>query len=336
MVRDRAEDADSEPQWETPATDEAGAVAPEVAGDDPGGAPFEDFDLLFDEKPRSGPPTWSHFLTPVAILIGAAAVVAAIFVTDDNPEVVPADAAALAPGPSAPGPAAPAGQAVTDGGVTEPAAPAAVAAAPATLSEAFVGYAASIDLDTDQFSECLGTPETADAVNAHLERGGALGVSGTPTFFINNKRIVGAQPTEVFVELIAAELNGSPTTIEGYSAAIQQLAATDPPRFEILAARPDLSGAAIEGSPDAIVMVQEYSDFQCPFCRRWYDATLPVLRQQIGEDVALAFLHFPLVRIHPNAGNAHLAAECANQQGKFWEMHDLLFARQAEWSPLRN
>ena len=330
-MRDRAEDADSESPGETPATDEAGAVAPEVAGDDPGGAPFDEGDLLFDERPRGGPPTWSHFLTPLAILIGAAAVVAAIFVTDDNPEVVPADTAALAPGP-----AAPFEQAVTDGGVTEPSAPAPVAAAPVTLAEAFVGYATSIDLDTDQFSECLGTPATADAVNAQLARGGALGVSGTPTFFVNNKRIVGAQPTEVFVELIAAELNGSPTSIEGYSAAIQQLAATDPPRFEILAARPDLSGAAIEGSPDAIVMVQEYSDFQCPFCRRWYDTTLPVLRQQIGEDVALAFLHFPLVRIHPNAGNAHLAAECANQQGKFWEMHDLLFARQAEWSLLRN
>ena len=301
------------------------AVAPH--GDaDPGeaaDAPFED-DLSFDDDPPSGPPTWSYFLTPLAIVIGAAAVVAAIFVTDDD-SGSGATAAGLAPGTGAAG-------AVTDGGVTDGSAP--PASAPLTLRDALVGYAEAIEIDTGEFSQCLGATDTAAAVNAHLTRGQTIGVTGTPTFFINNKRIVGAQPTEVFTELIAAELNGSPTSIEGYSATIQQLAATNPPRFEILAARPDLTGAAIEGSPDATVMVAEYSDFQCPFCRRWYDTTLPMLRQQIGDDVALAFLHFPLVQIHPNAGNAHLAAECANQQGKFWEMHDLLFARQAEWSPL--
>ena len=50
----------------------------------------------------------------------------------------------------------------------------------------------------------------------------------------------------------------------------------------------------------------------------------------------IAFLHFPLTRIHPNAAGAHFAAECAGAQGKFWEMHDLLFERQDEWAALPN
>jgi protein-disulfide isomerase len=48
----------------------------------------------------------------------------------------------------------------------------------------------------------------------------------------------------------------------------------------------------------------------------------------------MAFLHFPITQIHPNAGNASVAAICAGEQGKFWEMHDLLFARQQEWQNL--
>jgi protein-disulfide isomerase len=82
-------------------------------------------------------------------------------------------------------------------------------------------------------------------------------------------------------------------------------------------------------------MIAEFSDFQCPFCKRWTESSLGAVRKRLGDDVAIAFLHFPITQIHPNAGNASVVAICAGQQGKFWEMHDLLFARQAEWSNLR-
>ena len=62
---------------------------------------------------------------------------------------------------------------------------------------------------------------------------------------------------------------------------------------------------------------------------------LKAVRAKLGNDVALAFLHFPIVQIHPNAGNASLVAICAGKQGKFWPMHDLLFARQTEWAALK-
>ena len=207
---------------------------------------------------------------------------------------------------------------------------------PSTLNEALQDYAATIGLDAGDFGACLGDPATLEAIGAQLQRGVDLGVRGTPTFFINNKRISGAQPAALFALLIAAELGGSPTSLDEYPEVIQQLAQSDPPSFEILPARPDASGVPIEGDPAAPVVILEFSDFECPFCQRWFAETLPDIRAQVGEDVAIAFLHFPLTQIHPNAVGAHAAAECAKEQGKFWEMHDLLFERQGEWAKLPN
>ncbi len=276
------------------------------------------------EPPESRPRPWLRFLTPAAVFLGAAVIAAAIIVTDDDPPPAPALVA----------PAAAEAEAVP----MTPAPPATATAAaervPATLIEALDGYAVAIALDPVRFRECLEAPSTQDAVNDHIERGLALGVNATPTFFVNNKRIVGALPAAIFAEVIDAELAGSPDAIEGYSEAIQELAAASPPRFAIMPARPDLANAPIEGDPAAAVIVVEYSDFQCPFCRRWYSDTLPAIRERTGEDVAIAFLHFPIPQLHPNAAGAHFAAECAARQGKFWEMHDLLFERQREWSAL--
>ena len=63
--------------------------------------------------------------------------------------------------------------------------------------------------------------------------------------------------------------------------------------------------------------------------------SLARIRQRLGADVSLAFVHFPILQIHPNAGNASAVAICAGEQGKFWPMHDLLFKRQQEWERLQ-
>lgn len=87
----------------------------------------------------------------------------------------------------------------------------------------------------------------------------------------------------------------------------------------------------IKGNKEAKVVLMEYSDFQCPACRAYY----PVLRQlsaEFGNEVAFVYRHFPLNAIHPNADFAARVAEAAGRQGKFWEMHDLLFEKQNEWS----
>lgn len=90
----------------------------------------------------------------------------------------------------------------------------------------------------------------------------------------------------------------------------------------------------ILGSPDAPITIIEFSDFQCPFCARFHTQTLPLLLDQYIEQgkVKLVFRDFPIQNIHPNALPAAVAAECANEQGKFKEMHDILFDNQNQWN----
>jgi protein-disulfide isomerase len=92
----------------------------------------------------------------------------------------------------------------------------------------------------------------------------------------------------------------------------------------------------IIGNPDASITIVEFSDFQCPFCARFHTQTLPsILEEYIDQGkVKLVFRDFPIQSIHPNALPASVAAECANEQGKFREMHDTLFEKQNEWNKL--
>ena len=92
----------------------------------------------------------------------------------------------------------------------------------------------------------------------------------------------------------------------------------------------------IIGNPDAPITIIEFSDFQCPFCARFNAQTLPsILEEYIDQGkVKLVFRDFPIQSIHPNALPASVAAECANDQNKFKEMHDILFEKQSEWNKL--
>ena len=88
------------------------------------------------------------------------------------------------------------------------------------------------------------------------------------------------------------------------------------------------------GNEDAPITIIEFSDFQCPFCARFHTQTLPLILEEYIEQgkVKLVFRDFPIQSIHPNALPAAVAAECANEQGKFKEMHDALFDNQNEWN----
>ena len=90
----------------------------------------------------------------------------------------------------------------------------------------------------------------------------------------------------------------------------------------------------IIGNPDAPITIIEFSDFQCPFCARFHTQTLPLIMNEYIQEgkVKLVFRDFPIQSIHPNALPASVAAECANEQSKFKEMHDALFENQNEWN----
>lgn len=91
----------------------------------------------------------------------------------------------------------------------------------------------------------------------------------------------------------------------------------------------------IRGNKEASATLVEYSDFQCPACAAYY----PLVKQienDFGDGLRIVYRNFPLVSIHKNAFDGAKAAEAANRQGKFWEMHDLLFENQPEWSDESN
>lgn len=92
----------------------------------------------------------------------------------------------------------------------------------------------------------------------------------------------------------------------------------------------DIGEAPVKGGGDAVVTIVEWSDFQCPFCNR-VSPTLAQIEKEYGDQVRIAFKHMPL-SIHAQAPYAHAASEAAHRQGKFWEMHDLIFANQRDLS----
>lgn len=87
---------------------------------------------------------------------------------------------------------------------------------------------------------------------------------------------------------------------------------------------------AVLGDPNAPVTLIEFSDFQCPFCRKFYKETLPQIKKDYiaTGKVKLVYRDFPLVQIHPGATPAAEGTECAEDQGKFWQMHDAIFDEQ--------
>src|ERR1700730_6918796 len=90
---------------------------------------------------------------------------------------------------------------------------------------------------------------------------------------------------------------------------------------------PVSAGDHIRGRRSAAISLVEYGDFECPYCR----AAEPIvtrLMEALGDQLSVTFRHFPMTEVHPHAQHAAEVAEAAAAQGKFWEMHDLLFANQ--------
>jgi protein-disulfide isomerase len=88
----------------------------------------------------------------------------------------------------------------------------------------------------------------------------------------------------------------------------------------------------IQGPDDAPMTLVEYGDYQCPYCGAAYPV-VKRLQRALGKELRFVFRNFPLTQIHPSALIAAEAAEAAALQGKFWEMHDILFEKQAFLEP---
>ena len=83
----------------------------------------------------------------------------------------------------------------------------------------------------------------------------------------------------------------------------------------------------VQGSAKAPVTLVEYGDYECPYCGEAY-SVVKELQERLGDQMRFVFRNFPLAQAHPHAEHAAEAAEAAAAQGKFWEMHDMLYENQ--------
>jgi protein-disulfide isomerase len=201
-------------------------------------------------------------------------------------------------------------------------------------------YAGEVGLNVGKFKKDMDDPKVKSEVEQDQKAANAAGANGTPTFFINGRELVGAQPADAFEKIIDDEIKKADELIKGgtplkdvYKKRMEAAALAPAPAAAPSApAAPEgkqnikLGDAPVKGPASAKVTVVLFSDFQCPFCSR----AVPVLKQiEDGYQgkVKIAFKQLPL----PFHDKAHLAAEAAlaaNEQGKFWPYHDKLFANQ--------
>lgn len=168
----------------------------------------------------------------------------------------------------------------------------------------FLSYAESLGLDLTQFKTDLLSEDVAATVNADLAEGNAKNITSTPTFYANG-----------------APLKFT-TSLTQNQAIIDEIIAKDE--------TPEVPSGHRKGAENPKVMIVKYSDFECPACGTM-SAPMKELVEANPETVAYIYKHFPLP-MHQHALSAAKAAEAAAKQGKFWEMHDLLFEERREWS----
>ena len=208
-------------------------------------------------------------------------------------------------------------------------------------------YAGELGLDMGKFKAFLDANSGEKRIKADMALATQIGVQGTPNFFINGRPVRGALPYEEFKKVVDEEIKtadkllaqGTPIG-QLYSKLMTNARSAPAPEGDKPAAakqpgmgagtdilKVPVGDAPTKGGKQPKVTIVEFSEFQCPFCSR-VNPTLTQLMKDYGNDIAIAFRHLPL-GFHENAMPAAEASEAAREQGKFWEMHDKLFANQA-------
>lgn len=181
-----------------------------------------------------------------------------------------------------------------------------------------IQYAKELKLKTRPFKKQLNNERLKQEILSEMMEAKGFGVTTAPTFFINGRKLVGARSLQDFKRIIDIELGLSQ---EPDSRLVQR---KQTPFIDMDSIR--LDGSPWKGDLNAAITIVEYSDFQCPYCARVV-ATIAQLIQNNPGKIKWVFKHYPLPN-HPDSPLAHAAALAAGEQGKFWEMHDLIFKNQ--------
>jgi protein-disulfide isomerase len=210
----------------------------------------------------------------------------------------------------------------------------------------FEKWATAAGVDGPKFKTAYAAKKGAAKVDEDLAMSKTIGVTGTPAFRINGITLVGAQPYEKFKEIIDQELVEANKLIASGTAKAQvyierakkNVSSTPPPKEEQDKKPPEdtaiwkvpvLDDDPVQGPKDALVTIVEFSDFQCPFCKRVED-TIKQVHDKYGNDVRIVWKDLPLP-FHPRAIPASTLTRVAfKQKGNkgFWDAHHALFESQ--------
>jgi protein-disulfide isomerase len=192
-------------------------------------------------------------------------------------------------------------------------------------------FAEELNLDTETFRTCLEEGPYIDLVQRETRDIQSIGITGTPTFLINGRRLVGAQPLAAFEQAIQTARQGEPPTPAEEPAAEADSGTEGESDGEMTTeeAMAMLEGQArhFKGDPDAPVTIIEFSDFLCPYCGKFaFEAGQQIDETYIQEGIVrLGYIHAAY-----HGEEAFLvaeASECAADQDAFWEYHDQVFQR---------
>jgi protein-disulfide isomerase len=171
-------------------------------------------------------------------------------------------------------------------------------------NDVFASFADELTLDAEAFTECLTSGKFDTILQTNVSEAEELSIPGYPHFVIEGQSLSGVEPNALAIAL------SLPMDV------------------------PIETGAFAFGDPEAPITIIEYTDYQCPFCTRHFEETLPSLVENYVETGKVYYVvkDFPLTNIHPQAIKAGEAARCAGEQDAYLEMHDALFAGQSDWS----
>jgi protein-disulfide isomerase len=193
--------------------------------------------------------------------------------------------------------------------------------------------ASDLGLDMAKVKAAIKDKKHKKDIDADMELGEDVQASGTPHFFVNGRRLVGAQPFEKFQKIIDEEVakyeaqKGKVAAKDYYASLMKDAKGAPEPEKKV--APPVPAGNAYKGGKDAKVVIQQWSDFQCPFCSR-VEPTVNEIEKTYGDKVKIVWRDKPLP-MHPNApGAAEAGREALKQTGPsgFWKMHKLMFENQ--------
>ena len=203
------------------------------------------------------------------------------------------------------------------------------------------GYASQIGVNVDQVKSAMATHKYKASIDADNDLASDFKASGTPHFFVNGRRLVGAQPPEKFEKIIDEEIpkaqaliaKGTPPS-QVYDVLTKDGKGPPPPEMKTLKDIPPNDPA--RGNMNAKVVIHEYSDFQCPFCGR-VEPTVAEIMKNYSDKIKFVWHDMPLP-MHADAPLASQAGrEVYKQKGAdaFWKFHDTLFNNQKEADALK-